>query len=164
MQLTRFEADVLAILANNARLSNEQIAVMLGHTPEQVADCIADLEAAGVVAGFPAAINWEKTPVETVEAIIEVRVSPVAGSGYDSIAAKIENFEQVESVYLMSGAYDLHVRVKAKTLKELAMFVASTLAPIENVLSTATHFILKKYKTQGIIMEKTVDKRQVVSQ
>ena len=113
--------------------------------------------------GYPALINWELTEKDLVEAMIEVRVTPQAGYGYDAIAEQIMHYESVQSVYLMSGAYDLQVRVKAANLKELAMFVSQTLAPIEGVLSTATHFVLKKYKSQGMIMDKKQDHRQAVS-
>ena len=163
MQFTIIESAVIDILSENSRLSAAAIAAMLGIEESAAAAVIADLEAARVVVGYPALINWDKSHRNRVEAIIEVRVTPVVGFGYDAIAEQILAFDQVESVYLMSGAYDLHVRVVSESLKELAMFVTETLAPIENVISTATHFVLKKYKSHGIIMEKSHDKRQAVS-
>lgn len=163
MQLTDLEMGIIEILAQDSRISAQRLAVMLGVEEKQAQDTLKNLEKAQVVVGYPALINWDKTQRDMVEAIIEVRVTPVKGFGYDAIAEQIMAFEQVESVYLMSGAYDLHVRVKSKNLKELAMFVSGTLAPIENVLSTSTHFVLKKYKSQGIVMEKPQDKRQAVS-
>ncbi len=163
MQLTKNEMAVIDILSENSRAGAAQIARMLAISEAEAAEIVASLEAAGVIAGYPALINWEKTPKEQVEAIIELRVTPVAGFGYDAIAEQLLAYESVESVYLMSGAYDLHVRVVAGTLKELALFVSGTLAPIENVLSTTTHFVLKKYKSQGIVMEGREDERQAVS-
>ena len=100
-------------------------------------------------------INWEKVDVNEVEALIEVRVTPQRDEGFDAIAEKIYRFEEVSSVYLMSGGYDLMVMLKARTLKQLALFVAEKLSTIENVLSTATHFVLKKYKQQGVITDET---------
>ena len=163
MQLTRQQMDVIEILAQDARLSAQKVAVMAGLDVAEVQEIIDQLEKANVLVGYPALINWEATPVDSVEAMIEVRVTPQAGYGYDAIAEQIMHYESVKSVYLMSGAYDLQVRVKAANLKELAMFVSQTLAPIEGVLSTATHFVLKKYKSQGMIIDKQDDRRQAVS-
>ncbi|MGI5898958.1 MAG: Lrp/AsnC family transcriptional regulator [Christensenellales bacterium] len=163
MQLTNIESAVIDILSENSRTSVATIAAMLGIEESAAAAVISDLETARVIVGYPALINWDKAHRDMVEAIIEVRVTPIAGYGYDAIAEQLLAYEQVESVYLMSGAYDLQLRVVADNLKELAMFVSQTLAPIENVLSTSTHFVLKKYKSQGTVIEKREDKRQAVS-
>jgi len=163
MQLTKAQMEVIEILSQDARLTAGQIAVMTGMDEQEAEATIALLHEANIVVGYPALINWDLTQKDMVEAMIEVRVTPQAGYGYDAIAQQIMHYEAVQSVYLMSGAYDLQVRVKASNLKELAMFVSQTLAPIEGVLSTATHFVLKKYKSQGMIMEKEKDTRQAVS-
>ena len=163
MQLTKAQMEVIEILSQDARLNARQIAVMNGMDEQEVEATIALLHEANIVVGYPALINWDMTEKDMVEAMIEVRVTPQAGCGYDAIAQQIMHYEFVQSVYLMSGAYDLQVRVKASNLKELAMFVSRTLAPIKGVLSTATHFVLKKYKSQGMIMEKEKDTRQAVS-
>ncbi|MBE5760801.1 MAG: Lrp/AsnC family transcriptional regulator [Clostridiales bacterium] len=164
MHLTEIEKDILEILAQDARRTPAQIALMLGAEVSKVQEAIKELEDARVVVAYPALINWDKSQAESVEAVIEVRVTPMKGYGFDAIAEQIMEFPEVENVYLMSGAYDLLLFVRAKTLKELAMFVAERLAPIENVISTATHFMLKRYKISGITMDKHEDKRQAVSQ
>ena len=142
---------LLNLLDSNARLSTAQLATMLGRTEKEVADQIADMEQKGEIRGYKALIDWERTDREYVTAIIELRVSPKRDSGFESIAQSIMRLEEVESVYLMSGGYDLSVVVSGRTFQEVAMFVAKRLSPMDAVLSTATHFVLRRYKDRGVM-------------
>ena len=151
--MNKIEMSILDILTEDARTPISQIAVMLGESEANVADTIARLERQRVILKYPALINREKVDIEEVEAMIEVRVTPQRGEGFDAIAEQIYRFEEVSSVYLMSGGYDLLVNLKARTMRQLALFVAEKLSTIEHVISTATHFVLKKYKDQNVIME-----------
>ena len=142
---------LIQILANNARLSAEQLAAMTGSTPAQVAARIDALQAEGVIRGYKAIVDWEKTDRDFCTARIELKVTPKSGMGFDEIASTIAQFDEVESVELMSGGYDLGLTVTGKTFKDVAMFVAQRLAPLDSVESTATHFVLKTYKQGGIM-------------
>ena len=146
---------ILEVLTDDARTPVKQIAVMLGRGEEEVAAAIRGLEERRVILKYPALINWDKVESGEVEALIEVRVTPQRDEGFDVIAERIYRFEEVSSVYLMSGAYDLMVLVKGRTIKELALFVSEKLSTLEHVLSTATHFVLKKYKVDGVIVSGT---------
>ncbi|MDF1495947.1 Lrp/AsnC family transcriptional regulator [Caproiciproducens sp. CPB-2] len=143
---------LLNLLDENARLSTEQLAVMLDKTPDKVAEAIADYEKQGVIRGYKALINWEKIDENKASALIELRVSPKRDRGFDEIANRIMQFDEVESVYLMSGGYDLAVKVHGKSMQEIAMFVMRRLSTLDSVLSTATHFILTRYKDGGVIL------------
>ncbi len=149
-----FEMTILEILAEDARTDIEKIAVMTGKTEAEAADAIARLEKERILLKYPAMVNWDRVREDVVQALIEVRVTPQRDEGFDAIAEKIYRFEEVKSVYLMSGAYDLLVIVEGSNIKQLAIFVGEKLSTLENVLSTATHFVLKKYKQDGVIMEK----------
>ena len=142
---------LIQILANHARLSAEQLAAMPGSTPAQVAARIDALQAEGVIRGYKAIVDWEKTDRDFCTARIELKVTPKSGMGFDEIAGTIAQFDEVESVELMSGGYDLGLTVTGKTFKDVAMFVAQRLAPLDSVESTATHFVLKTYKQGGIM-------------
>lgn len=142
---------ILPLLENDGRLTPEQLAVMTGREVEDVKATINRLEEEGVILGYKALIDWDKTDREYVSAIIELKVAPQRDRGFDRIAEKIYNFPEVQSVHLMSGGYDLMLLIEGKTMKEVAYFVAYRLAPIEDVVSTATHFVLKKYKDKGVI-------------
>lgn len=155
--MEKLEMNILDILTDDARTPISQIAVMLGKTDDEIASTIARLERQRVILKYPALINWEKVNVDEVEAMIEVRVTPQRGEGFEAIAEQIYRFEEVSSVYLMSGGYDLLVNMKARTMRQLALFVAEKLSTIEHVISTATHFVLKKYKDQNVIMEDMQD-------
>ena len=151
---------ILEVLTDDARTSVAQIAIMLGRAEAEVAEAIRELEEKRVILKYPALINWDKVESGEVEALIEVRVTPQRDHGFDAIAEQIYRFEEVRNVYLMSGGYDLLVMLKALTLKKLALFVAEKLSTIEGVLSTATHFVLKRYKNEGVITdEKQADRR-----
>ena len=149
-----FEMTILEILAEDARTDIDKIAVMTGKTSQEVESAIAQLEKERILLKYPAMVNWDRVREDVVQALIEVRVTPQRDEGFDAIAEKIYRFEEVKSVYLMSGAYDLLVIVEGSNIKQLAIFVGEKLSTLENVLSTATHFVLKKYKQDGVIMEK----------
>jgi DNA-binding Lrp family transcriptional regulator len=155
--------EILDILTKNSRVSNEQIAMMLGREEEEVKQAISEMEEQNIILGYPATVNWEKTDKEVVMAFIEVRVTPQRDRGFDKIAERIYQYPQVKSCNLMSGGYDLFVAVEGKTMKEVALFVAEKLATIESVISTSTHFVLKKYKENGVSFEhKQSDDREAV--
>ncbi len=149
------KSKVLDILCSDSRYTAAKIAVMLGIGEEQVKKIIGELEKEGVIVKYSAILNSEKIEEDSVEALIEVKVTPQRGRGFDSIAEEIYKFPEVKSLYLMSGGFDLAVFVTGKSLKEVAMFVSEKLSMAENVISTATHFILKKYKIEGIITEES---------
>ena len=158
------ELSILEILFDDSRRTPAEIAVMTGHSEEEVTAVIRSLEAQKIIVKYPAMINWDRVDMDQVEAVIEVRVSPQRDEGFDAIAEQIYRFEEVSSVYLMSGAYDLMVTVKASNMKQLALFVAEKLSTLDHVLSTATHFVLKKYKLEGVIFEeRRKDERLVIS-
>ena len=158
------ELSILEILFNDARTTPHQIAVMTGHSEPEVTAVIRSLEAQKIICRYSALIDWDRVKTDQFEALIEVRVTPQREQGFDAIAEQIYRFDEVNSVYLMSGAYDLMVTVRADSLKSLALFVAEKLSTLENVLSTATHFVLKKYKFEGVIFnEHKTDERLVVS-
>lgn len=144
---------LIKLLEENARFSNEDLAVMLDMTEEEVAATLEQFEKDGTIRGYKAILNWDKLEDETVSALIEVKIRPQRNYGFEETAKKIANLEGVESVYLMSGAYDLAVMVRAKNLKQIAHFVYHRLSPLEDVLSTATHFVLRRYKDVGVIID-----------
>lgn len=153
---------VLKLLDENARLSAAQMAVMLGLPEAEVESRIATLEKAGVVRGYKALIDWDKTDRELVTAVIDLQIAPSKDRGFDAVAETIMSFDEVEAVTLMSGGYDLSVRLTGRTFRDVAMFVAKRLAPLDGVLSTATHFVLKTYKERGVLfMEDEKDERQL---
>lgn len=148
---------ILKLLDQNARFTNKEIAVMLGKTEEEVAAAVADFEKRGIIKGYKAVIDWEKSEREYVSALIEIKVIPQRDRGFEEIAARIVSFPEVESMYLMSGAFDFALTITGKTFQEVAMFVARKLAPIESVQSTATHFILKRYKDDGVTFSQEIE-------
>lgn len=137
---------ILRILEQDCRTSVQDIATMTGMAKEDVAAAIAQMEKDNIINGYTAMVDWDKTDEDAVTALIEVKATPQSGDGYDRIAARIYQYDEVESVYLMSGAYEYCVIINGRTLKEVAHFVIEKLAPIEGVVSTSTHFILTKYK------------------
>ena len=147
----------------NARLSTAQLAAMTGFSEDEVVSQLKHYEKNGTILGYKALVDWDKTDRESVTALIEVKITPQKGMGFDEIARQIYSHHQVESVYLMSGGFDLTVIIKDRTMREVARFVAEQLAPMENVLSTGTHFILKKYKDYGVEYNPSEkDKREVM--
>lgn len=160
--MRNFKDDVLAILKDDARTPVKEIAEMLGKDEAEIASVVERLEKTGVIVKYTAVVNDERTARDYVEALIEVKVAPVREKGFDEIAEYIYQFDEVKSVYLMSGAYDLAVFVEGRTLRDAARFVSEKLSVIDKVLSTATHFILKKYKLDGVILDKPDGNRLIV--
>lgn len=155
--------ELLEILEKNSRLSAKEIAIMLGKTEEEIEEAIKKYEASNTIVGYTTLVNWEDTSKEKVTALIEVKVTPQRGEGFDKVAERIYRFPEVKACYLMSGGFDLTVIIEGKTMKEVALFVAEKLAPLEAVLSCATHFVLKKYKDKGTIFEeKPKDDREAI--
>ena len=146
--------ELLLIIEKNSRIDLKELAVILGVSIEDVVNELQTLEKEGIICGYHTLIDWDKTPVEKINALIEVRVTPQRGQGFDHIAERIYNYPEVKSVYLISGAYDLLVTLEEKSLKEISAFVSDKLSKLEIVVSTVTHFILKKYKNHGTILEK----------
>ena len=155
--------ELLSLLEKNSRIDFSELAVLLGISEEQVLEEINKLEKENVICAYHTLINWEKTNIEKVSALIEVKVTPQRGQGFDRIAERIYKYPEVKSVYLISGGYDLLITLEEKSLKEIAGFVSDKLSTLDSVLSTATHFILKKYKEHGtIINETSKDEREVI--
>ncbi len=157
-----FEMELLSLLEQDCRLSMEKLAAMTGKNIQEVAQAIETMEKQGIILRYSPVINWDKTEKERVEAMIEVRVTPQRDQGFDAIAKRIYRFDEVKSVYLMSGAYDLLLLVEAHSLKDLAFFVSTKLSTLETVTGTATHFVLKRYKSDGVIFEGDRDDKRLV--
>ncbi len=155
---------ILILLEKNCKMDLAEIAVLLGTTEEVVRKEVKEMEEEGIICGYHTLINWDKIDSDKVTALIEVRVTPQRGQGFESIAERIYNYPEVQSVYLISGAYDLLVILQGKTLREVSSFVSDKLSTLETVLSTATHFILKKYKDYGTILDdRQKDERMLVT-
>ena len=155
---------ILTFLEKNSRIDPKELAGLLGSDEVTIMNEIAKMEEEKVICGYHTLIDWEKVSDEKVTALIEVRVTPMRGQGFDSIAERIYNYPEVRSVYLISGAYDLMVILEGKTLREVSNFVSDKLSTLDSVLSTATHFILKKYKDHGTIFtKKSKDERMLVT-
>lgn len=156
--------EILRYLEKNSRVNLGELGVMLGVDEVTVANEIADMEKEKIICGYHTLIDWDKAGVESVTALIEVRVTPQRNQGFDRIAERIYNYPEVHAVYLISGGYDLLVTLEGKTLKEVSRFVSEKLSPIESVISTATYFILKKYKDHGtILVPKKESERMLVT-
>ncbi|MGN0326653.1 MAG: Lrp/AsnC family transcriptional regulator [Lachnospiraceae bacterium] len=155
---------ILNIIEKNSRVDTHELAIRLGVEEAAVVEEMQKMETEGIICGYHTMINWEKTTEEKVTALIEVRVTPQRGQGFDNIAERIYKYPEVQSVYLISGGYDLLVTLEGKTLKEVSSFVSDKLSTLDTVLSTATHFILKKYKDHGTIMtSKYEDERMMIT-
>ena len=151
---------ILKLLENDSTLTAEQLAAMCEKEVGDIKDMIEKYEKDGVILGYKTIIDWDKTDREYVSALIELKVAPQCDRGFDRVAEKIYNYPEVQSVYLMSGSFDLTVILEGRTMKEVAYFVAQKLAPMEFIVSTATHFVLRKYKDKGVIYGSTeVDER-----
>ena len=145
--------EILTLLENDARLTPEQLSVMLNKDKDAIEIEINKMEQNGTILGYKTIIDWEKTEKDPVIAMIDVKLTPQRDKGFDRVAEKIYNYPEVKSVYLMSGAYDLSVVIEGKTMKEVASFVSQKLSTIEAVNSTATHFVLHKYKDKGVLYD-----------
>ena len=157
--------NLLDLLNENAQLTAAQLSVMLNQPEEKIISQIREYEEKGIIKGYKALINWDKIPKAKVSALIELKVTPKRDTGFDEIAKRVMMFDEVESVYLMAGVYDLAVMVNGSTIQDIAMFVSRRLSTLESVLSTATHFLLSRYKDGGVILvedEENEDKRSMV--
>ncbi len=162
--MNALEEKVLGIIEKNSRIDIKELAILIGTEEIEVANTLANLEEKGIICGYHTMIDWEKTGIEKVTALIEVRVTPQRGKGFDEIAERIYKYPEVNSVYLISGGYDLMVTLEGKTLREVSGFVTNKLSTLDTVISTATHFILKKYKDHGTIMSaKYEDLREIIT-
>lgn len=155
---------ILAMIEKNSRIGTRDLAVFLGTDELEVVQALTEMEEEGIICGYHTMIDWDRTGIEKVTALIEVRVTPQRGKGFDDIAERIYKYPEVNSVYLISGGYDLLVTLEGKTLREVSGFVTDKLSTLDTVISTATHFILRKYKDHGTIMtRKYEDQRALVS-
>ena len=157
--------EILRILDKEQGAVNvAKISRMLGKSEEEVSAALRDMEEKNIIAGYNTIVNWDKTDRDVVTALIELKVTPQRGEGFDKVAKRIYKYPQVKALYLMSGAYDLSVMIEGKSMKDVALFVAQKLAPMDGIISTATHFVLKPYKMEGIILEDNEkDTRQVIT-
>ncbi len=156
--------ELLSLIEKNSKMNLKELAVLLGADELEIANEMEALEKEGVICGYHTLIDWDKTKSEKVTALIEVRVTPQRGQGFDKIAERIYKYPEVRSVYLISGGFDLLVTLEGKSLKEISAFVSDKLSTLDSVLSTATHFILKKYKDHGTILDKKhEDEREVIT-
>ena len=155
---------ILAFIEKNSRIDLKELAIVLGVTESAVVNELEAMEEEHIICGYHTLINWEKTGIEKVTAMIEVRVTPQRGMGFDKVAERIYNYPDVESVYLISGGFDFMVILEGKTLREVSQFVSEKLSPLDSILSTKTNFILKKYKDHGTIMSEPVkDERMKIT-
>lgn len=156
--------ELLSVIEKNSRIGIKDLAIILGRDEIEIANQLAEFEADGTICGYHTLINWEHTSVEKVSALIEVKVTPQRGQGFDNIAERIYKYPEVDAVYLISGGYDLLVSLEGKSLKEVANFVSDKLSTLDTVISTATHFVLKKYKDHGtVISKKQGDEREMIT-
>lgn len=156
--------EILEAIENNCKVTTVDLATMIGSNESDLAKEILEMEKEKIICGYHTLINWDKTNTDKVTALIEVKVTPQRGQGFDKIAERIYRFKEVRAVYLMSGGFDFTVIIEGSTMKDVALFVGQKLAPLESVQSTATHFVLKKYKDYGIILEdETKDERMAVT-
>ncbi len=163
--MQNIKTEILEILEKNSRVSLEDMAAMLGASVDEVAAAMDSMEKDNIICGYTTLVNWDKTDKEFVTAMIEVKVTPQRDRGFEKIAERIYLFDEVKAVYLMAGAYDLLVMMDGKNISEISSFISNKLSPIDNVLSTATHFVLKKYKDHGVVIEKKRedDERMIVT-
>ena len=156
--------EILRLIENKSRIDLKEAAILLGMEEAEVANAIAEMEKENIICGYYTLIDWDKTNEDRVTALIEVRVTPQRGTGFDEIAERIMRYDEVKAVYLMSGGFDFTVILEEKTMKEIAQFVTSKLSTLDEVLNTATHFVLKKYKDYGKVLgEPEKDERMPVT-
>ena len=155
--------EILRLIENKSRIDLKEAAILLGMEEAEVANAIAEMEKEKVICGYYTMIDWEKTNEDRVTALIEVKVTPQRGRGFDDIADRIMRYDEVKAVYLMSGGFDFTVIIEEKTMKEIAQFVTSKLSTLDSILNTATHFILKKYKDYGTILVVDKEERMLVT-
>ena len=160
--MEKLEKKVLDLLQEDARYTASKIAVLLGKSEKDIEAAIKSLEAQGIIVKYSAVVNTEKTGEDFVDALIEIKVTPQARSGYDAIAEQIISFDEVKDVYLMSGAYDIMVTIEARTIRDIALFVSDKLSVIDGVVGAATHFILKKYKESGVDLQPQDNNKRIM--
>ena len=153
---------ILTFLEKNSKIDLKELAILLGSSEEVIANEVQQMEQEHIICGYHTLIDWDKTSVDKTTALIEVRVTPQRGQGFDSIAERIYNYPEVNAVYLISGGYDLLVMLDGKSLKQVASFVSDKLSTLDSVLSTATHFVLKRYKDHGTIIEQNDDREKIM--
>lgn len=164
VELSELRKQILGLLERNSRIDLKELAVLLGVPEAAIANEIADMEKENIISGYHTLINWENTSEEKMTAMIEVTVTPQRGVGFDSIAERIYNFNEVKAIYLMSGGYDFLIMLEEKTMRAVSNFVSEKLAPLEEVRGTVTHFVLKKYKDHGTVLNETKqDERMLVT-
>ena len=156
--------EILSLIERDSRLTEQQIAVMLGRDESDVHSTIEQMKKDKIIAGYKTLVDWEKANQECITAFIELRVTPQRGEGFDKIAERIYQYSQVKTVWLMSGSFDIGLIIEGKTMKEVALFVAEKLATMDSVISTGTHFVLKTYKDSGVIFgQEDTDERGVIT-
>lgn len=162
--IEKFRENILKNLETNSRIELHDLSIMLACSEEEIANEIAKMEEEHIICGYHTLINWDNTKKEVVTALIEVRVTPQRGIGFDMIAERISKFDEVTSVFLMSGGFDFAVLIEGKSMKEVSRFVFEKLSTLDYILATSTHFVLKKYKDHGVdLVEKKKDERIMVS-
>lgn len=163
--LTAEELKLLKIIAEDCRLTPDELSLQTGMTTEYISQRISDWENERVIAGYQPMINWDRTGEEKVSALIEVKVLPQRGYGFDKIAKRLQKYPEIKSLFLMSGGFDLTLIIEGRTMQDVALFVAEKLAPLEHIQSTATHFVLRRYKQDGVELmgEEETLQRLVVS-
>ncbi len=162
--IEKFRENILRNLETNSRINLHDLSIMLACSEEEIANEISKMEEEHIICGYHTLINWDNTKKEVVTALIEVRVTPQRGIGFDMIAERISKFDEVTSVFLMSGGFDFAVLIEGKSMKEVSRFVFEKLSTLDYILSTSTHFVLKKYKDHGVdLVEKKKDERILVS-
>ncbi len=156
--------EILNFIEKNSRVDLKEVAVCLGITEIDVANELAAMESEGIICGYHTLIDWDKVTQEKIHALIEVKVTPQRGKGFDEVAERIYKYPEVTATYLISGGFDLLVFMEGKTLKEISMFVSQKLSTLDSILSTTTHFVLKKYKDHGIVLnQKNEDERMIMT-
>ncbi len=156
--------EILNFIEKNSRIDLKEVAVCLGMTEIDVANELAAMESEGIICGYHTLIDWDKVTQEKIHALIEVKVTPQRGKGFDEVAERIYKYPEVTATYLISGGFDLLVFMEGKTLKEISMFVSQKLSTLDSILSTTTHFVLKKYKDHGIVLnQKNEDERMIMT-
>lgn len=162
VELSELRKQVLSLIERNSRIDLKELAILLGATEVEVANEIAEMEKEKIISGYHTIINWENTSEEKVCAMIEVSVTPQRGVGFDKIAARIYNFSEVKSIYLMSGGYDFLIMLEEKTMRAVSQFVSEKLSTLEEVRGTATRFVLKKYKDHGSLLNETKSDERIL--
>ncbi|MCD8083304.1 MAG: Lrp/AsnC family transcriptional regulator [Clostridiales bacterium] len=155
---------ILAVIEKNSRIDVHDLAILLGESEVAVANEIAEMEKEHIICGYHTLINWDNTSEEKVNAMIEVKATPQRGMGFDKLAERIYQYPEVNSLYLMAGAFDFMVIIEGKTMRQVAQFVSDKLAPLDTIQSTATHFVLKKYKDHGtVLVDEIQDERMLIT-